>query len=94
MIGHVTTLETLYKRCEEFAKRRAASPESAAAHRAVLSRLLDNRAVALAKGWSQFAFRREDATGRLYLEGTQPDGRPRAVVPDWLGAPEPDRYQQ
>ena len=94
MIDHVDTLETLYARCEAFARRGTADDESSAAYRAVLSRLLDNRALALRMGWSAFAFRREDGTGRLCLEGARPGDLGRALVPDWLGAPEPDRYQE
>ena len=94
MFDHIDTLETLYARCAVFAKRRSADEESSAAYRAVLNRLLDNRALALRMGWSAFAFGRENATGRLYLEGAKPGDLGRALVPDWLGTPEPDRFQQ
>jgi hypothetical protein len=94
VIDRNDTLERLYARCEAVAHRRRPDEESAAACRAVLNRLLDNRAVALRRGWRSFAFRREDATGRLYLEGGTPGGLGRAIVPDWIGAPQPERYQQ
>ena len=89
MMDRSVSLETLYGRFDAIAEGRAPRDDSSAAHRAVLTRLADNRARAEASGWTACALERIGGTGRLYLEGTLPSGHGRDVVPDWLGAADP-----
>ena len=90
----LTALETLYARFDAIAEGRVPGGDSGAAHRAVLARLSGNEGVARRAGWTAFRLRRLGAMGRLYLEAAPPDGGERSVVPDWLGAPAPDRYER
>jgi hypothetical protein len=94
MKEYMTALETLYARFEAIAEGRVAGGNSAAAHQAVLARLSGNELMARREGWTGLILRRLGGTGRVYLEGARPDGGDRSVVPDWLGAPAPDRYEQ
>jgi hypothetical protein len=80
------SLETLYERFDAIAEGGSPSADSSVAHQAVLTRLIDNRALAEASGWTNVALERSGGLGRLYLEGTLPSGHGRSVVPDWLGA--------
>jgi hypothetical protein len=93
MIAHATTLESLYRDFERSAEGSAPGSDSTAIHNAILARLQDNRSLAQTAGWTAIEFRRLGGTGRLYLEGAPPQGGERAALPDWAGAPNPDRYE-
>ena len=93
MIAHAARLESLYRDFDRAAEGSAPGSDSTAIHKAILTRLLDNRSLAQTAGWTAFEFRRLGGTGRLFLEGAPPHGGERAAVPDWSSAPQPDRFE-